>query len=210
MNIQTFLAKANALPYFDLPMALHWTGLTRQSLLIQLARWTKAGYLISLRRGLHTVAEPYRKLALSATGLANEIYAPSYLSLEWALSRHGIIPEAVPVLTSITTRGTKIFKNECGRFEYRQVKQILFFGYHRVKIMNENVFMAKPEKALLDFFYFSKGEWTDSRHEEMRWQNLNVIHINDLHKMSTYFPERVLNALDGIKNRKTQSKEKKI
>jgi predicted transcriptional regulator of viral defense system len=206
MKAQAFLALAATYPYFDLPMALQWTGMERHSLLIQLTRWTKAGYLLTLRRGLHTVAGPFRKHPHSAPELANAIYSPSYLSLEWALSHYGLIPEAVPVFTSVTTRITRTFENALGRFEYRHIQQSLFTGFSRRRLLGAEIYMAQPEKALLDYLYFSSGEWSTERHGEMRWQNLDLLRIGKLREVAAAYPNRVLRAAEGIRKIKTEDK----
>lgn len=206
MNAQAFLALAATHPYFDLPMALLWTGLDRQSLLMQLTRWTKAGYLLTLRRGLHTVAEPFRKHPYSVPEIANAIYSPSYLSLEWAMSHYGLIPEAAPVYTSVTARVTRKFENALGRFEYRHMQQSLFTGFSRRKLLGADIYMAQPEKALLDFLYFSSGEWSVERHGEMRWQNLDLLRIGKLGEAAAAYPDRVRRAVEGILKIKAEDK----
>jgi predicted transcriptional regulator of viral defense system len=208
MNLQSFLALAASQPYFDLPMALQWTGMERQSMLMQLTRWTRAGYLTPLRRGLHTVAGPFRKRPHSAPELANAIYSPSYLSLEWALSQYGLIPEAVPVFTSVTTRVTRTFANQLGRFEYRHIQQAFFTGFSRRELLGAEIYMAHPEKAILDFLYFSSGDWSAERHGEMRWQNLGSLRIGKLREAAAAYPDRVRRAVDGI--RKSKAGEKGI
>ncbi len=210
MNIQTFLALAAIHPYFDLPMALQWSGMDRQSLLMQLTRWTRAGYLTPLRRGLHTVAEPFRKRPHSAPELANAIYSPSYLSLEWALSHYGLIPEAVPTFTSVTTRVTRRFENALGRFEYHHIQQCLFTGFSRRELLGAEIYLAQPEKALLDFLYFSSGEWSAERHGEMRWQNLDLLRIGKLREAAAAYPERVRWAVEGIRKFKAEEKGVRI
>lgn len=206
MNFRAFQALAGSLPYFDLPMALQWTGQERHSLVVQLGRWTRAGYLIALRRGLHTLAEPFRKTPISAPELANVIYSPAYLSLEWALGQYGLIPEAVPVLTSVTSRATRTFENSLGRFEYRSIQPGLFAGFVRRELLGSNLYIADPEKAILDFFYFSEGEWSSERHEEMRWQNLNLLRSTKLKEMVDLFPNRVQRAMQGLEKHKAREK----
>jgi predicted transcriptional regulator of viral defense system len=210
MNVRAFLALASPHPYFDLPMALHWTGLGRQSLLMQLARWSKAGYLIPLRRGQHTVAPPYRTVPLSSPYIANALYSPSYLSLEWALALYGLIPEAVPVFTSVTSRTPRTFKNPLGRFEYRHIQQPLFDGFERKDLVGAQVYLATPEKAILDYLYLSKGVWTAERHDEMRWQNLHMLRPAKLRETAAPFPDRVHLALDGLKRAKALEKGRRI
>lgn len=61
--------------------------------------------------------------------IANKIYKPSYISLQYALSHYGMIPEAVMQVTSVTSLKTMQFKNEFGEYFYQTVKPELMFGY---------------------------------------------------------------------------------
>ena len=122
-----------------------------------LRRWEKQGKLIRLRQGFYAFPNLIEQ-GDSSFYFANKMYAPSYISLESALSFHGIIPEGVIQITSVSPRKTKIFQNAFGNFVYRSVKPELMFGYtiqqstlsHRWNIM-----IASPEKALLDFLYLN-------------------------------------------------------
>jgi len=122
-----------------------------------LRRWEKQGKLIRLRQGFYTFPT-VTEHGDAPFYFANKIYAPSYISLESALSFHGIIPEGVIQITSVTARKTKIFQNNLGSYIYRSIKPDLMFGYtiqqstlsHRWSIM-----MASPEKALLDYLYLN-------------------------------------------------------
>ena len=57
----------------------------------QLSRWTAAGYLYQVRRGLYALAPPYRKVEPHPFLAANRIVRPSYVSLQSALAFHGFI-----------------------------------------------------------------------------------------------------------------------
>ena len=46
------------------------------------------------------------------------IYGPSYVSKEYALAHHGLIPEGVTLVTSITPKRFKHFKTPVGEFVY--------------------------------------------------------------------------------------------
>ncbi len=138
------------------------------SLPVQLYRWSRAGRVIELRRGLYSLSEPYRSAPLHGPAVAEAIYHPSYLSLEWALSWYGVVPEKAGIFTSVSTRERCVFRNELGMFTYRTVKPALFFGHTVVRIMDAQVRLAEPEKALVDLWYLSSGEWTPERMESMR------------------------------------------
>ena len=86
--------------------------------------------------------------------VANRLYAPSYISFEYALSRYGIIPESVYTITSATTRITREFIVNNKSFTYSHIKKQVYRGYKTEKIGGMTVLMAEPEKALVDYLYF--------------------------------------------------------
>ncbi len=58
------------------------------------------GSLIRLRKGLYVLDERYRRATVSREYLANLIYGLSYVSLDYALSYYGLIPEHIEDVTS--------------------------------------------------------------------------------------------------------------
>lgn len=81
--------------------------------------------------------------------MAMVIRNPSYLSLEYALSKHGILSQNVFTYTLVTTKLPYFFRTPDNIFEYHQVKRTLFWGY----LWDGSVNTAEPEKALLDLIY---------------------------------------------------------
>jgi predicted transcriptional regulator of viral defense system len=175
MNFDSLVSMVATQPFFDLATVVQLSGVNRPQMRTQLYRWTKAGKLISLRRGMYTLAERYRKAPVNPAELANHLYRPSYLSGLWALGFYGLIPEKVVTFTSATTRVPRQFENAFGVFEYRHVKQSAFFGYHSIKIQGRKVLLAEPEKALLDLWHLGKGAWSEERLVEMRFQNRSAV-----------------------------------
>lgn len=113
-------------------------------------RYARRGGLLKLRNGLYALASrPPSELAI-----ANRLYEPSYISFEFALAHHHLVPESVYVITSATSRPTRTFTVAERTFEYHRLKPTLFTGYEPVTIQEELVLMATPEKALLDYLYF--------------------------------------------------------
>jgi predicted transcriptional regulator of viral defense system len=118
-----------------------------------LTRWIKKGLLIRLRQGYFTFPE-YRGKHDYAYYIANQIYRPSYISLHTALSFYGLIPEAVVLVTSITSLKTATFINFFGEFNYKTIKKDLMFGYEPKLLDDGKMFrIATPEKALSDLLY---------------------------------------------------------
>jgi hypothetical protein len=120
------------------------------------------GEIIHLRRGMYCLAPKYQKKRVNLYALAQHIYGPSYISLESALRWHGWIPEAVYTLTSVSLGKSKEFKTPLGVFSYSRVPQDVFYaGVERLTEEGGDVFfMAAPLKALSDYVYVNRKEWT--------------------------------------------------
>jgi predicted transcriptional regulator of viral defense system len=85
--------------------------------------------------------------------LANFLYQPSYISLESALSFHGIITGFPYAITSVTPRKTKkyLISGKQKEYEYTHLAPKLFWGYEK----KEPFLMANPEKAIFDYLYLA-------------------------------------------------------
>jgi len=182
MRLEALVRLAGALPCFDLPLVMQAFDDKREVARVQLSRWMKQGRVIGLRRGMYTLADMYRRAPVSPAALAGLLYRPSYLSGLWALGHHDMIPERVVWLTCVTTRGPRRFENPFGTFDYRNVKRDCFFGYRAATDGATNLLVAEPEKALLDHWHLSEGEWTTDRLAEMRYQNFELVAPERLHE----------------------------
>jgi len=147
----------------------------------QLSRWTKAGRLYQLRRGLYALAPPYQKVRPHPFLVANRLVPGSYVSLQSALGFYGLIPESVPVTTSVTTHRPGAWVTPLGRYKFRHVAEEQFSGYQVAHLTGgQQAFVATPEKALLDLVYLEPG--ADSREYlgELRLQNLATLDLTRL------------------------------
>ncbi len=147
----------------------------------QLSRWTRAGRLHQLRRGLYALAPPFQKLKPHPFLVANRLVQPSYVGLQSALAYYGLIPGYVPVTTSVTTRRPGRWDTPLGSYAFRHVKIELFLDYGSLEVADgQHAFVASPEKALLDLIYLEPG--ADSREylEELRLQNLENLDLDRL------------------------------
>jgi hypothetical protein len=110
------------------------------------------GLLLKVRRGLYVDRlNGYRPEIVGQRWLA-----PSYLSTEAALDRHGLCATGITIQTYVTMRlvpRKKLARRrlEGHQFLYRHIAEHLFFGYQS----QDGVLLAEPEKAVLDFLYFS-------------------------------------------------------
>ena len=128
-----------------------------QSPNMHIAMLEKKGVLVRLKRGLYVVSPDISGKELSIGLIANHLYGPSYVSLHWALSWYGLIPERVYTMTSVTTRHTRMFENAMGRFTYRGVSKDYFpIGITGREEEGVHYLMATPEKALCDMLMQEK------------------------------------------------------
>jgi predicted transcriptional regulator of viral defense system len=179
MKLDDFLKRVRGLPVVNAEILL--AGVTRPGpVKVQLSRWCKAGKLVKLRNNIYLLAENYRKVDIYEPHIASVLKEPSYISLEKAFEYHGLIPEAVPVYTSVTTKRPGKIITPIGTFDYRHIKNSLFWGYDSVVVNKQQAFIACPEKALLDFFYLKGMRIDDDYLYEMRLQNLEKINFRKL------------------------------
>ncbi|MFH0763663.1 MAG: hypothetical protein V1927_01510 [Candidatus Omnitrophota bacterium] len=179
MKFEKFIKIAEGLPVIDAEILL--AGVSDPNpIKVQISRWKKAGKLIQLKRGLYLFSKPYRKVEIYEPHIASILKKPSYISLEKAFEYHDLIPEAVTVYTSVTTKRPDRFVSEIGDFDYRHIKPALFWGYEPVSLHNQTAFIASPEKALLDFFYIKKIDVSNEYLDELRLQNLEEIDLDKL------------------------------
>ncbi len=182
MKYEELLEASGGMPVID-TKTLRSAGEEPKALSVQLSRWVKAEKLIQLRRGMYMLPAHLWRRSISLEKLANLLVSPSYVSLERALSIHGHIPEAVPLVQSVTTGRPLMLRTPVGDFQYRHVKQSWFGGYQVVPAGDNSVLVAKPEKALLDLIYLSRGEFVAERFEELKLQDLARLDLREIERI---------------------------
>lgn len=117
------------------------------------------GVIVRVKKGLYVFGKEWRKRAYSLETLANLIYGPSYISLEYALQYYGLIPERVRLVTSVTTGRSRHFSTPVGNFSYRNISMQAFASGMDVvqNISTATYLMAVPEKALVDKIQSERG-----------------------------------------------------
>jgi len=117
----------------------------------KVTRLLRRGDIVRVKKGLYVFGERLRRRPFSRELLANLVYGPSFVSLQWALSFHGLIPERVEAVTSVTTKRPKSFPTPIGAFIYRQSPIDAFhLGMDRVEEGDVAFLIATPERALAD------------------------------------------------------------
>ena len=146
----------------------------------------KKGDLIRVKKGIYVLGKSHRKRPYSLEVLANQIYGPSYISFEYALSFYGLIPEKVTRVTSACSKRNKDFKTPVGDFVYYYISLKKYTSGIRIQSIDENThfLIATPEKALSDYLarikpFQNKNELLIFLTESMR------IEESELYKLKT-------------------------
>lgn len=119
----------------------------------------RKGEIVRVKKGLYIFGEQHRRAPYCRELLANLIYGPSCVSLEYALQYHGLIPEQVETMTSVTCGRSRSFDTPVGHFSYRSIPLNAYrIGIDRIELADGRAFlMALPEKALADRVVAERG-----------------------------------------------------
>ncbi|HBA86096.1 MAG TPA: hypothetical protein DCZ95_18585 [Verrucomicrobia bacterium] len=117
-----------------------------------LARLAETEHVASLMRGLWAFPDKVSPLALPAYLTAP---FPAYVSLQSALYYHGMISQIPSVTYAISIARTRLYRTSLGAVSVHHVEPPFFFGFEQSQ---EHIWMATPEKALLDVLYLSPAK----------------------------------------------------
>ena len=122
-------------------------------------RMVKNEELIRLKNGFYLINEKIThgsSRVIPFEQVANLLYGPSYVSMEWALSFYGMIPERVHTVTSMTLGRNKEYHTSVGDFSYYTLSS----ESYSIGITQKNsrdfiggFLLASPEKALADMVF---------------------------------------------------------
>ena len=118
-----------------------------------LSRLVKKGLLIRLIRGRFSFS---RDIDPNLIPPILTYPLDSYISLQSALYFHGMISQVPQVIYAVSLDRTKRIKTPLATFSIHHLSPNFFFGFEPTG--KNQVLMATPEKALLDFFYCNPGK----------------------------------------------------
>lgn len=138
-------------PAIDTADAAAAFGLTTAAASQTLTRLARAGLIRSVRHGTWWLED-----ALDALRLPEYLTAPlpSYVSLQTALHRHGLIEQIPEVVYAVSLTRTQRVETKVGTFSIHHVAPEVFGGYEETA---RGAKLATAEKALFDFAYLSSG-----------------------------------------------------
>jgi hypothetical protein len=122
-------------------------------------RAAAAGDIVRLKPGLFVLRREYRKSELHPFAIAAMLHAPSHVSLESALAHHGLIPEAVQQVSSVTADRNRSFRTPNGLYSFCRVPaRDPRAGVEAVRLGRRDwAFIASPLRALADLIYLNRS-----------------------------------------------------
>lgn len=184
MEFGDLLAIVGDEPVFETGLLLAG-NVDRAGLQRQLSRWVAGRRLLQLRRGLYALASPFQKVKPHPFLVANRLVLGSYVSLQSALAHYGLIPEHVPVTTSVASSRPGRWETPLGLFEFRHLQRQLLHGYRRIGLgAGQEAWVASPEKALLDLVHLEPAGDAPEYLAELRLQNLESLDLAALQDLA--------------------------
>ncbi|MGB3343716.1 MAG: hypothetical protein WBA61_07380 [Aequorivita sp.] len=117
--------------------------------------YVDTGRLLKLRRGI------YAKPDYNPLELANMLFTPSYISLEYVLQQAGIVFQYDSRYTSISYLSREVLID--GKtYSYRRIKETIIMDTTGIIRNKKQCNMATPERALLDMLYLNKDFYFDN------------------------------------------------
>lgn len=129
--------------------------------------YIKEGKIHNPRRGIYT------KIAYNEKEMACSLFRPAYISLEYVLQRSGIVFQYDDTVTCVSYLNRTVEVDD-KPYQFRIIKPELWIGMDGIE-QHDNIFIASPERAFLDFVYLSAGNcFFDNLHP------LNITKVKNL------------------------------
>ena len=121
----------------------------------RMAYYVQTNRLLNPRKGI------YAKPDYNPLELANLLYTPSYISLEYVLQQAGIIFQYDSRYTGVSYLSREVVIDN-KTYSYRRIKENSIIDMTGIVLNQENVNIATPERAFLDMLYLNKDFYFDN------------------------------------------------
>lgn len=130
--------------------------------------------------------------------LASLLWAPNYLSLEWALAYHGLSTQKPSEATCVTLHRPRRVQTTLGILSYFHLSKPLFFGFRKETIRpGTEAWVAEPEKAFLDWIYLRRRAGEPVALDEIDLRALNSTVLKRYQKAFPPFVRRFIDSNRG-------------
>jgi len=171
--------------YFGYEEIARVFGINLDSAKVTASRYVRQGLLLRVKRNLYVRREVWNAATVEEKfSLANLAQVPSYISLTTALEYYEITTQMLRnFYESVAIKRTKEINLNGSVFRYTKLTSDLYFGF----IKEKGVFIAVPEKALLDAFYLmSYGRYS----LDISALNAAKLDRDEIKRLSQVFPPR--------------------
>lgn len=121
----------------------------------------RVGYYVQTGRMLNPRKGIYAKPGYNPLELANILYTPSYVSLEYVLQQAGVVFQYDSRCTSVSYLSREVVID--GKtFSYRRIREDCIMDMTGITRTSDHVNMATPERAFLDMLYLNKDFYVDN------------------------------------------------
>ena len=171
--------------YFGYEEIARVFGISLDSAKVTASRYVRQGLLLRVKRNLYVKREVWNAATIEEKfSLANLAQVPSYISLTTALEYYEITTQMLRnFYESVAIKRTKEINLNGSVFRYTKLTSDLYFGF----IKEKGVFIATPEKALLDAFYLmSYGRYS----LDISALNAAKLDRDEIKRLSQAFPSR--------------------
>ncbi len=171
--------------YFGYEEIARVFGISLDSAKVTASRYVRQGLLLRVKRNLYVRREVWNAATTEEKfSLANLAQVPSYISLTTALEYYEITTQMLRnFYESVAVKRTKEINLNGSVFRYTKLTSDLYFGF----IKEKGVFIATPEKALLDAFYLmSYGRYS----LDISALNAAKLDREEIKRLSQVFPSR--------------------
>lgn len=156
----------------------------------QIKRALKNQIIFQLKKGFYTtqlywLKEPDKESFIEF--IASRLRYPSYLSLEYILSKNNLLTEITYPITSITLKSGRSYQNNLANFNYSSIKEKLFTGFVKKKYLKNSYYSATPAKALFDWLYLKNNLSLNVKKEiledlRVNWDNFSIDDFKEFNK----------------------------
>jgi predicted transcriptional regulator of viral defense system len=172
--------------YFTTQEIASLLGIRLESARVLCSRYVRKQLLIRLKRNLYLLPERWDRLTeRESFQIANLLQVPSYISLTTALAYYELTTQwQQDYYESIALRRSLLKSIRNKTFRYTTIPAEYYFGFKR----ETGIFIAEPEKALLDSLYLqSLGRY------QIDWDALEIDKLNAkiVTRYLASYPDRV-------------------
>lgn len=205
MDVQTLKKQTQNLLIFN-KNSLRKLEPKKNALDANIKYWLQNRKTTLLKNGVYLITDRYQNETnkdLYLEYIANQLIKPSYLSLEYTLSKYQLLSEPANALTSVTVKTNREIINSLAAFRYYSISEKLFTGFKIKHFYDAIILEAQKSKAMFDFLYFrfiKNNEISKQSVENLRlnWENFSLKNFKEMQSYNKMAGNKRLNILFDI------------